>query len=105
MQLKNDEEIQILMLRCQLNNHSLTGHLEGTLDNRRWEGCLIFPLPASSGVSLETARRATVVGFRTKTLVDLGFDYGSSVMGFYGPGFYHLMGKMMRSMLQLGGGR
>ena len=30
MQLRNDEEIQILTLRCQLNNHGLTGHLEGT---------------------------------------------------------------------------
>ena len=39
------------------------------------------------------------------SLMDLGFDYGSSVMGFCGPGFYHVMGKTMRSTLRLGGGR
>ena len=30
VQLRNDRETQILKLQCQLNNHSLTGHLEGT---------------------------------------------------------------------------
>ena len=69
MQLRNDEVIQILTLQCQLNNLGLTGHLEGTQDNRRRAGCLIFPPPVGSGVSLETARRATVVGCWTKTLV------------------------------------
>ena len=30
VQLRKDEEIQILTLRCQVNSHGLTGHLEGT---------------------------------------------------------------------------
>ena len=58
MQLRNDEETQVLKLQCPLNNHGLTGHLEGTQDNGQREDCLIFPPPVGSGVSLETARRA-----------------------------------------------
>ena len=69
MQLRNDEETPILKLQCQLNNHGLIGHLEGTRDNRRREGCLIFPPPVSSGVSLETER--TIVGCRTKMFVEI----------------------------------
>ena len=107
MQLKNDEEIQILKLLCQLNNHGLTGHLEGTRDNRQREDGLIFPPPVGSGVYLETARRATIVeivcGNNTQSLMDLGFDYGSLVMGFCGPELYHMMGKMMRLTPKLGG--
>jgi len=37
--------------------------------------------------------------------MDLEFDYGGLVMGFCSPELYHVMGKMMRSMLQLGGGQ
>ena len=70
-QLWNDGETQTLKLQCPLNNHSLTGILEGTRDNRGWEGYLIFPPPASSGVSLEAARRATIVGCRTKKFVEI----------------------------------
>ena len=65
MQLRNNEETQILKPQCRLNNHGLTGHLEGTRDN-----CLIFPPPVSFSVSLETARRVTIVGCRTKTFVE-----------------------------------
>ena len=64
-------ETMRLMLRCQLNNHGSTGHLEGTRDNRGREGCLIFPPPVGSGVSLETARRVTIVCCRTKTFVEI----------------------------------
>ena len=39
------------------------------------------------------------------SLMDLGFDYGGLVTGFYGPELYHVMGKMMRSTLRLGGGQ
>ena len=35
--------------------------------------------------------------------MDLGFDYGGLVMGFYGPVLYHVMGKVMRLTLRLGG--
>ena len=44
VQLRSDEETQILKLQCPLNNHGLTGHLEGTRDNRQWEGCLTLSL-------------------------------------------------------------
>jgi hypothetical protein len=37
--------------------------------------------------------------------MDLGFDYGGSAMGFCGPELYHVMEKVMRSTLRLGGGR
>ena len=37
--------------------------------------------------------------------MDLGFGYGGVVMGFCGPGFYHVMGETMRVTLRLGGGR
>ena len=110
VQLRNDEETQILKLQCQLNNHGLTSHLEGTRDNRPREGCLIFPPPVGSGVSLENARTnncwlqdQNVCGYNTQSLMDLGFDYGGLVMGFCGPELYHMMGKMMRLMLRLGG--
>ena len=101
-----------MKLQCQLNNHGLTGHLEGTQDNRGQEGCLIFPPPVGSAVSLETAKRASIVGCRTKTfveitlsLMDLGFDFGSLAMGFCVPDLYHVMGKMMILKLRLGGGQ
>ena len=35
--------------------------------------------------------------------MDLGFDYGSLVMVFCGPELYHVMGKMIRLTLRLGG--
>ena len=35
--------------------------------------------------------------------MDLGFDYGGLVMGFCIPELYHVMEKMMRLMLTLGG--
>jgi len=111
VQLRNDEETQILTPQCRLNNHGLTGHLEGTQDNRRREGCLIFPPPVGSGVSLETAGNScwrqdqNVGGNNTLILMDLGFDYGGSAMGFCGPELYHVMEKVMRSTLRLGGGR
>ena len=97
MQLRNDEEIRILTLRCQLNNHGLTGHLEGTRDNRQQEGC-------KEGDSC-WLQDQNIGGNNTLSLMDLVFDYGGSVMGFCGPGFYHVMGKMMRLTLRLGGGR
>ena len=37
--------------------------------------------------------------------MDQGFDYSGLVMGFCGPGFYHVIGKTMRSTLRLGGGQ
>ena len=44
-----------------------------------------------------------VCGNNTQSLMDLGFDYGGSVMGFCGPELYHVMGKMMRLTPKLGG--
>ena len=35
--------------------------------------------------------------------MDLRFDYSVLVMGFCGPELYHMMGKMMRLTLRLGG--
>ena len=46
-----------------------------------------------------------VGGNNTLILMDLGFDYGGSAMGFCGPELYHVMEKVMRSTLRLGGGR
>ena len=44
-------------------------------------------------------------GTNTLILMDLGFGYGGSEMGFCGPGIYHVTGETMRLMLRPGGGR
>ena len=45
-----------------------------------------------------------VCGNNTLSLMDLGFGYGGSVMGFCGPGIYHVTGETMGPMLRIGGG-